>query len=482
MPSRSARHIPEVGLEHLGSCTPRRLERGGTLRVALAGAVAAGFLSFVVGAQAADPVWTATPICEPMSVAQAINDSGVAAGIVGIGFSTRAVVCDREGVLTYLPIPDGATASAASAINDLGQVAGLIQIGGFQQAAMWDTDGSFTLLGFLPGGNSFSSAADINNSGELSESQVLDSRIEGSTGAGPARLKLFPCLRGSMVPSPERSATAARSWVAHVRVFQPVSSALVWDGGVPVVLTPLAAGATALAEDINELGQIVGSSATTGPPFTARHPVLWDDGNPVDLGSLGGPFASAAGIDDDGQIVGFMSDTLNQNRGFSWKTGVATPLEPLSGDTGSVAQDVNSSGLVVGASSAATNPGRATMWLQQADTTPPELTVSVSPNVLWPPTHRYVMVEASATASDNVDPNPTIALVSVTSNEPDDGPGDGNTTNDILIDSQDTFRLRAERNENGTGRVYTITYTASDASGNSTIGSATVTVPVIRQP
>ena len=417
-----------------------------------------------------------------MSVAQAINDSGVAAGIVGIGFSTRAVVCDREGVLTYLPIPDGATASAASAINDLGQVAGLIQIGGFQQAAMWDTDGSFTLLGFLPGGNSFSSAADINNSGEVVGVAGIGFQNRGFYWGGAGPIEALP-LPSGLDGSFARAISDSGQIVGSARPgFQPVSSALVWDGGVPVVLTPLAAGATALAEDINELGQIVGSSATTGPPFTARHPVLWDDGNPVDLGSLGGPFASAAGINDDGQIVGFMSDALNQNRGFSWKTGVATPLEPLSGDTGSVAQDVNSSGLVVGASSAATNPGRATMWLQQADTTPPELIVSVSPNVLWPPTHRYMMVEASATASDNVDPNPTIALVSVTSNEPDDGPGDGNTTNDILIDSQDTFRLRAERNENGTGRVYTITYTASDASGNSTIGSATVTVPVIRQP
>jgi hypothetical protein len=65
----------------------------------------------------------------------------------------------------------------------------------------------------------------------------------------------------------------------------------------------------------------------------------------------------------------------------------------------------------------------------------------------------------------------------VTSNEPDDAPGDGKTTNDIVIVDQDTFRLRAERSDNGSGRVYTITYKATNACGNTTTAFTTVTVP-----
>jgi hypothetical protein len=42
----------------------------------------------------------------------------------------------------------------------------------------------------------------------------------------------------------------------------------------------------------------------------------------------------------------------------------------------------------------------------------------------------------------------------------------------------DTLRLRAERDENGTGRTYTVTYRATDACGNATTDSATVTVPL----
>jgi hypothetical protein len=54
---------------------------------------------------------------------------------------------------------------------------------------------------------------------------------------------------------------------------------------------------------------------------------------------------------------------------------------------------------------------------------------------------------------------------------------DGKTTGDIQVDQSGNVYLRAERSGTGSGRVYTITYTATDASGNSTTASATVTVP-----
>ena len=118
--------------------------------------------------------------------------------------------------------------------------------------------------------------------------------------------------------------------------------------------------------------------------------------------------------------------------------------------------------------------------LDVCDEVAPTLSVSVSPGTLFPPNHKYVDVEATVVASDDFDPSPTVTLLSVTSNEPDDAPGggDGNTTNDVVIVDDDSFRLRAERDENASGRVYTVTYEATDACGNSTTASATVTVPV----
>jgi hypothetical protein len=122
------------------------------------------------------------------------------------------------------------------------------------------------------------------------------------------------------------------------------------------------------------------------------------------------------------------------------------------------------------------NTGTDTITVIVVDTTPPEITVSVTPDSLWPPNHKYVKVEATVTAQDAVDPSPTITLVSLTSNEPDNGKGDGNTVNDIVITDDYTFEFRAERSGNGVGRVYTITYQATDASGNSAQASTTVTV------
>jgi hypothetical protein len=108
---------------------------------------------------------------------------------------------------------------------------------------------------------------------------------------------------------------------------------------------------------------------------------------------------------------------------------------------------------------------------------PPTLDVSVTPDTLWPANHKYVTVTATVTATDNFDPNPTVTLVSVTSNEPDNGEDDGDTTNDIVIVDDTTFKLRAERSGSGTGRIYTITYQATDACGNTTTATATVDVP-----
>jgi len=110
------------------------------------------------------------------------------------------------------------------------------------------------------------------------------------------------------------------------------------------------------------------------------------------------------------------------------------------------------------------------------DTTPPQINATVTPEVLWPPNHQYVEIKANVTAYDIGDTSPEITLLSITSNEPDNGIGDGNTIYDFVIVNDFTFNLREERAGTGSGRIYTITYKATDASGNSALASATVTV------
>jgi len=103
--------------------------------------------------------------------------------------------------------------------------------------------------------------------------------------------------------------------------------------------------------------------------------------------------------------------------------------------------------------------------------------LSVTPSVLWPANHKYVDIDATVSVSDNFDTNPTITLLSVTSNEPDNGKGDGNTVNDIVVVDDYHFMLRAERSGSGSGRIYTIDYLVTDACGNSATASTEVHVP-----
>ncbi len=119
--------------------------------------------------------------------------------------------------------------------------------------------------------------------------------------------------------------------------------------------------------------------------------------------------------------------------------------------------------------------------LDLCEATPPQFdTLTITPDMLWPANHKYVDVTVTAEASDNFDPSPTVTLVSVTSNEPDNGEDDGNTVDDIVIVDDYAFKLRAERSGVGNGRIYTITYEVTDSCGNTATASAIVSVPLSR--
>jgi hypothetical protein len=76
------------------------------------------------------------------------------------------------------------------------------------------------------------------------------------------------------------------------------------------------------------------------------------------------------------------------------------------------------------------------------------------------------------------DPNnaATITITGVTQDEPTNGRGDGDTPIDAVIKANGGVCLRAERSGKGDGRVYRISFTASN-SGGSTAGMVKVSVP-----
>lgn len=111
------------------------------------------------------------------------------------------------------------------------------------------------------------------------------------------------------------------------------------------------------------------------------------------------------------------------------------------------------------------------------DATPPVITgLSTNPTSLWPPNHKFVNVAVAYSVTDN-SCRPVSCTLSVTSNEPVNGPGDGNTSPDWIVVDDHNVKLRAERSGGGNGRVYTITAACTDSSSNSFSQSTSVTVP-----
>ncbi len=100
--------------------------------------------------------------------------------------------------------------------------------------------------------------------------------------------------------------------------------------------------------------------------------------------------------------------------------------------------------------------------------------VLAHPNMLWPPNHQMRDVEIKYSLSDNCG---ATAVLSVTSNEPQSGTDPQDIAGDWQIINDHFIKLRAERKGNGTGRIYTITITATDAAGNKSSKQVLVKVP-----
>ena len=95
---------------------------------------------------------------------------------------------------------------------------------------------------------------------------------------------------------------------------------------------------------------------------------------------------------------------------------------------------------------------------------------------LWPPNHRWVW--RSIGGVTDADGNPVaIAITGIWQDEPTNGLGDGDTAIDGQIAAGNSFAVRAERAGTRNGRVYHVFFTASDGSGGSCSGQATVGVP-----
>lgn len=115
------------------------------------------------------------------------------------------------------------------------------------------------------------------------------------------------------------------------------------------------------------------------------------------------------------------------------------------------------------------------------DKTAPTLNLTLNETTLLPANNRLVPITVDSVVEDAGSSIDSVILTSLESNEPNDEKGIGNDEADIQeanVGTEDyNFKLRAERSGNKEGRIYTITYTATDKAGNSITKSAIVVVP-----
>lgn len=112
------------------------------------------------------------------------------------------------------------------------------------------------------------------------------------------------------------------------------------------------------------------------------------------------------------------------------------------------------------------------------DTEPPTInSIAATPSSLWPPNHKMKRVALQVVATDACSPvAPVCTIANISSNEPENGLGDGDQSPDWEITGPLTADLRRERSGTGSGRIYTLEITCADQQGLSTTSMTSVTV------
>jgi probable HAF family extracellular repeat protein len=297
-------------------------ERRGLMRP-LQRAVALGLGLAVLGAPSAhgqDKPYTYVPVGAfgnnhyPGSPLYDVNELGQAVGAGNTntpGFS-RSLFWEA-GEVSNLGSNYQSARAAASAINDVGDIVGFSDISDYEPGQPFLLrDGKMRMLGTGFGSGSWASAAAINNAGE----------IVGSRRAG--------------------SGTPERGFVWRNGSYTDLGSLGATDADVGRY------GTLTSAEDINDRGQIVGSSVPG--PRKPPHPFLWENGSMRDLG-IPGPDVEASqafALNNGGQVVGsgFLPGVMTQ--AMMWDDGQMTVIGALPSGRSSEAHDINDRGEVVG--------------------------------------------------------------------------------------------------------------------------------------
>jgi probable HAF family extracellular repeat protein len=298
----------------------------------------------------------------------------------------------------------GGTVGAGNSINNRGWLAGTSNLSGdqVQHAALW-RNGSLTDLGTLGGPNSgvlwpvkndrgiISGISQTAQPDPLGERWSCSAFFPAPTAVGHQCLG-FRWEDGVMTPLPtlggtngfatgtnNRSETVG--WAENT-VHDPTCvapqvlqfRAVIWGPAPGEIreLPPLPGDTASAATALNDRGQVVGISGICDRAvgrFSAIHDVLWQNGKPIDLGSLGGvAWNTPMAINERGDVVGFANASAAAGGGFDAHAFLWTrrhgmrDLGTLPGDAFSQALGINDRREIFGTSCDADFNCRAVVW------------------------------------------------------------------------------------------------------------------------
>ena len=274
----------------------------------------------------------------------------------------------QNGTLTDLGALPGGN-SGPIWISDTRLISGISQnglidplTGGPEFRAVFWKEGNIADLGTFGGNNSCAGA--VNDRGQVVGGAATSIVDPFSLCFGPQQTRAFLWQNGSKqdlgtLGGPdaiaefinERGQVAGTSLLdstVNSNTGNPTQHPFLWEDGKMKDLGTMGGTLVLGVNHLNDRGEVAGVMTTAGDQ--TFHPFLWNGRTMKDLGTLGGDFGGANWVNDAGDVVGFAADQTGAFFAFLWKHGVVANLGAVDGDPCSAAFAINSKKQVVGSS------------------------------------------------------------------------------------------------------------------------------------